>query len=181
MTVNPAAANDTAVATDGMSKCSHLGHGTPTYATANNTTELKPSAAVAVHPATSNDAYVPSGRDMTTTVGSNDSIEYVNSTIFSSLSPPPPAAAEVPSLSLNLLDGEISASNTRVDKEITRAAVHAANTTSGVETIMDTATKADGTIASPLPSDSVTLQKLNDISTIEKCSSDTNTLPMSTK
>jgi hypothetical protein len=60
-TVNPAAANNTAVATGGTSKCSHLEHDTPTNATANNTTELNPPATVAVHPAAANGANVPSG------------------------------------------------------------------------------------------------------------------------
>ncbi len=66
-----------------------------------------------------------------------------------------------------------------VDGEITRE--HAANTTGGVETFMDTATNTDGAIANPLPPDSVTPQKLNDISTNEKCPSDANTPPVSTK
>ncbi len=48
-----------------------------------------------------------------------------------------------------------------------RVVEHAANTTGGVDTIIDTATKADGAIANPLPPDSVILQKLNDISTNE--------------
>ncbi len=53
-TVNPAAANNTAVATAGASKRRHMEHGTPTNVTANNTTEPNPPAAVAVHPATTN-------------------------------------------------------------------------------------------------------------------------------
>jgi hypothetical protein len=60
-TINPAAANNTAVAISSAAKRSHLGHGTPTNATANNTTEMNPPAAVAVHPATANDANVLSG------------------------------------------------------------------------------------------------------------------------
>ncbi len=64
---------------------------------------------------------------------------------------PPPAAAEAPSLSLNLLDGKISAINTTVDGEI----MHAANTTGGVETIIDTPTNAGGATANPLPLDQV--------------------------
>jgi hypothetical protein len=93
----------------------------------------------------------------------------------------PPATVEVPSLSLKLLDGEISTSNTTADGEITRVVKHAANTTGGVETIIDTATNGEIAIANPLPPDSVTLQKQHDISTNEKYPSDTNTLPVSTK
>ncbi len=95
-------------------------------------------------------------------------------------SPLPPAAAEAPLLSLNLLGGKISASNTTVDGEIARVVEHAANTTGGVETFMDTATNADGTI-NPLSPDSVTPQKLHDISTNEKCPSETSTHPVSAK
>jgi hypothetical protein len=182
VTVNPAAANNTAVATSHAAKRSRLGHCTPANATTHNTTEPNPPAAVAMHPATFNGANVPSGGEMATTIGNSDSIEYGNLTILSLPSPPPPAAAEAPLLSLNLLDRKISASNTTVDGEITRVVKHATNTTGSVETIMDTTTNTDGTTANnPLPPDSVTLQKLNDISTNEKCPSDTNTLPMSTK
>jgi hypothetical protein len=49
------------------------------------------------------------------------------------------------------------------------------------ETIMVTATNAQCATANPLPPDSVIPQKLNYISTNEKCPSDTNTLPLSTK
>ncbi len=139
VTVNPAAANDTAVATCGVAKHSRLGHSTPANATTNNTTEPNPLAAVAVHPATTNDADVPSG-DMAMTDGGSDSVEYGNSTISSSPLPPPPAAPEAPSLSLNLLDGKISARNTTVNGEITRVVKNATNTTGSVETIMDTTT-----------------------------------------
>jgi hypothetical protein len=180
-TVNPAAANNTAVATSGAAKRSRLGHGTPANATVNYTTEPNSPAAVAVHPATAKDANVPSGVDMATTVSSSDSIKYGDLTILSLPLLPLPVAMEVQLLSLNLLDSKISASNTTVDGEIIRDVEHAANTTGGVETIMDTTTNADGAIANPLPPDFVTPQKLNDISTNEKCSSDTNTLPVNTK
>ena len=60
-TVNPAAANNTNVATASTSKQSCLEHSTPANATANNTTELNPPATVAVHPAAANGANVPSG------------------------------------------------------------------------------------------------------------------------
>jgi hypothetical protein len=60
MTVIPAAANATAVATSGASKRSHLEHGTLANATANSTTEPNPPTAIVVHPATANGADVPS-------------------------------------------------------------------------------------------------------------------------
>jgi hypothetical protein len=164
-TVNPAAANDTAVAIGGAAKRSHLEHHTPANATANKTTEPNPPATVAVHPATANGAYVPSVGDMATTVGSSDSIKYGNLTILSSLLLPPPVAAEAPLLSLNLLDGKTSASNTTVDGEITRIAEHAANITGSVETTMDTAINAGGATTNPLSPDSDTPQKLNNTST----------------
>jgi hypothetical protein len=164
-TVNPAAANDTAFATSGAAKRSHLGHSTPANATANNTTEPNLPTAVGMHPATANNANVPSGGDRAMTVGCSDSVEYGNSNILSSLSPPPPAAAEVLSLSLILPDRKISTSNTTVDGAITRVVEHAANTTGSVGTIMDTVTNTDGAIPNSLPPDSVTPQKLNDIST----------------
>ncbi len=137
-------------------------------------------------------------------------------------------------MSLNLLDGNISASNTTVDDEITRVVEHTTNTTGGVETIMDIATNAGGTTTNPLPPDQVlgyhwlkvdvmvnrvntspavhtakttgsvettmdtaikaggaatnplppdsdTLQKLNNTSTTNICSSNTNTRTVSTK
>jgi hypothetical protein len=233
-TVNPDAANKTAVATGGAAKRSRLEHSTPTNATTNNTTEMNPPTAVAVHPATANSADVPSGGDMATTVGSSDSVKYGNSTILSLPSPLPPVAAEAPSLSLKFLDGKISTSNTTVNGEITRVikhttnttgsveaimdtatiagsttanplppdqvlgyhwlkvdvmvdrvntspAVHAAKTTSGVETTMDTAINAGGTAANPLPPDSDTSQKLNNTSTTKICPSNTNTQTVSTK
>jgi hypothetical protein len=58
-------------------------------------------------------------------------------------------------MSLNLLDGKISTSNTMVDGEITRVVEHAPNTTNGVETIMDTASNAGSSTANPLPPDQV--------------------------
>ncbi len=64
-------------------------------------------------------------------------------------------AKEALLLSLNLLDGKISASNTTVNNEITKVVEHIANTTSGVETIMETATNAGGTTANPLSPDQV--------------------------
>ncbi len=82
VTVNPAAANENAVATGSASKRSHLEQGTPTNATTNNTTKPNPPAAVAVHPATTNGANVPSGEDMATTIGGSDSINYGNMTII---------------------------------------------------------------------------------------------------
>jgi hypothetical protein len=163
--VNPAVANNTAVATGGTAKRSRLGHGTLANATANNTTEPNPPTAVAVHPATANNADVPSGGDMAMIIGGSDSINYGNSTILSLPLPPPSVAAEVLSLSLNLLDSKISTGNTTVNGEITRVVEHATITTGGVEKIIDTATNADGTTTNPLPPDSVTPQKLNDIST----------------
>jgi hypothetical protein len=134
-----------------------------------------------MHPATANNANVPTGGDMATTVDGSDSFDYGKGTILSSPLLPLPTAAEAPSLSLNLLDRKISASNTMVDWEIIRVVKHAAKTTGSVETIIDTATNADGTTTNPLPPDSVTLQKLNDVSTNEKCLSDTNAYPMRTK
>jgi hypothetical protein len=70
---------------------------------------------------------------MATAVGGGDSVDYGNLTILSLPLLPPPVAMEAPLLSLNLLDREISASNTMVNGEITRVAKHAANTTRGVE------------------------------------------------
>ncbi len=154
-TVNPAAANDTAVAPGGAAKHSHLEHVTPANATANNTKEPNPSAAFAEHPATTNRANVPSGGDMATTIGSSDSIKYGNSTTLSLPLPLLPVATEAPSLSLNLLDGIISTSNTMVDGEINRVVEHTPNTTGGVETMINTATNAGGTTANPLPPDQV--------------------------
>jgi hypothetical protein len=154
-TVDPAAANNSAVAPGGTAKCSHLEHGTPTNATANNTMEPNPPVAVAVHPATANGVNVLSGGDMAMTVGDSDSIEYGNSTILSLPLLPPPVAAEAPSLSINFLNGKISASNTTINGEITRVVEHIVNTTNDAETIMDAATNAGGTIANPLPPDQV--------------------------
>jgi hypothetical protein len=168
-TVNPAAANNTAVATTGTSKCSRMEYGTPANATANNATELNPPVAVAVHPATTNGANVPSGGGTATTVGGSDSIEYDNSILLSSLLPPGPMATEAPPLSLNLLDSKISASNTTVNGEITRIVEHAINTTGRVDTIMDTAINAGGTTPNLLHPDSDTPQKLNNTSTTKIC------------
>jgi hypothetical protein len=133
-----------------------------------------------VHLATANNADGPSGGDMAPTIGGSVSVKYGNLVIFSLPSLPLPAAAEAPSMSLNLLDGKTSATNTTVNGEITTVVKHAAKTTGGVETFMGAATNADGTIANHLPPDSVTLQKLNDISTNEKFPMNTNTLPVST-
>jgi hypothetical protein len=179
--VNPDATNNTAVATSRATKCSHFGHGTPANATANHTIEPNPPAAVTMHPATTNDAKVQSRGDMVMTIGGSDSIDYGNLTILSLLSPPPPVAAEARLLSLNLLDGKISTRNTTVSGEITRVVKHDTNTIGSVGTIMDTATNADGATATPLPPDSVTPQKLNNFSTNEKCPSEKNTHPVSTK
>jgi hypothetical protein len=76
---------------------------------------------------------------------------------------------------------KVSGTNTTVNHVITSPEVNAARTTGGLETTMDTATNTDGATANPLPPDSVTPQKLNDISTNEKCPSDTNTHTVSTK
>ncbi len=119
-TVNPAAANDTDVATASASKRSHLEHGTPTDATANNPTEPNRPATVAMHPATANSADVPSRVGMATTIGGSDSVKYDTSTLLSLLLLPRPVATEAPLLSLNLLDSTFSASNTTVDSEIPR-------------------------------------------------------------
>jgi hypothetical protein len=83
VTVNPAAANNTDVATSSASKRSHFEHGTPANATKNNTTEPNLPATLAMHPATANGANVPPGGDMATTIGGSDSIEYGNSTLLS--------------------------------------------------------------------------------------------------
>jgi hypothetical protein len=165
-TVNPAAANDTAVATGSAAKHRHLGHDTPANATANNTMELDPAAAVTMHSATAKDADVPSGGEIVTTIGSSDSIDYGN--LFVPL-PPPPAAAKAPSLSFSFLDGKISTTNTMVVGEIISPTKHAANTTSGVETTMDTTTTAGGASAHILPTNSLqidfnTPKKLNGVS-----------------
>jgi hypothetical protein len=180
-TVNPAAANNTAVATGGASKCSRFEHSTPTNATKNNTTEPNPPATLAMHPATANSADVLPGGDMATTIGGSDSIEYGNSTLFILPSPPKPGATEAPLLSLNLLDGKINASNTTVVNEITRIVEHAANTTGQVETTMDTAINTGGATTNCLPHDSDTLQKLNNTSTTKFVPSNTNTQTVSTK
>jgi hypothetical protein len=181
VTVNPAAANDTAVATAGTSKCSCMEHGTPASATANNTTEPNLPASVAVHPDTAYGADVPSRGGMATTVGGSDSVQYDNSTLLSSLLPPQPVATEAPSLSLNLLDSKIRASNTIVDGEITSIVKHAANTTSRVDTTMDTAINAGDATTNPLSPDSDTPQKLNNTSTTKICPSNTKTQTVRTK
>jgi hypothetical protein len=180
-TVNPAAANDTVVATGGTSKRRHLEHGTLAHATANNTTEMNSLTAVAMHPATANGANVPSGGGMATTIGGNNSIKYDNSTLLFLLLLPRPIAMEAPLLSLNFQDSEIIANNTTVDGEITRIVEHAAITTGQVDTIMDTAINAGGTTTNPLPSDSDSLQKLNFTSTTKICPSNTYTQTVSTK
>jgi hypothetical protein len=102
---------------------------------------------------------------MAMTIGGSDSVEYGNLTILSLLLPPPPVATEALLLSLNLLGDEISASNTMVYGEITRIVEHAANTTGGVETTMDTAINAGSAATNPLSPDSDTPQKLNYTST----------------
>ncbi len=130
VTVNPAAANITAVATGGALKCSRFEHGTPANATKNNTTEPNPPTTLAMHPATANGANVPTRGYMAMPVGGSESIKYGNSTLLSLPSPQQPGAMEAPLLSLNLLDGRINVSNTTVDDEITRIVNHAANTTS---------------------------------------------------
>ncbi len=91
-TVNPAAANNTAIATGGAAKRSRLEHSTPTNTTTKNTTEPNPPAAVAMHPATATDANVRSGGDMAT-VGGSVSIKYGNSAILSLPLLPPLVAA----------------------------------------------------------------------------------------
>jgi hypothetical protein len=181
VTVNPAAANNTAVATPGASKRSRLEHSTPANATANNTTEPNLPATVAVHPDTAHGADVPSRGGMATTVGGSDSVQYDNSTLLSLLLPPQPVATEAPTLSLNLLDSKISTSNTIVDVEITSIVKHAANTTGQVHTTMDTAINAGGATTNLLPPDSDTLQKLNNTSTTKICPSNTKTQTVSTK
>jgi hypothetical protein len=180
-TVNPAAANNTAVATAGTSKRSRMEHCTPANAAANNATEPNPPAAVAVHPATINGADVPSGGGMGTTVGGSDSVQYDNSTLLSLLLPPRPVATEAPSLSLSLLDIKISTSNTTVDCEFARIVEHATNTTNQVDATMDTAIKAGRATTNPLPPDSDTPQKLNNTSTTKIYPSNTKTQTVSTK
>jgi hypothetical protein len=118
---------------------------------------------------------------MVTTIGGSDSIEYDNSTLLSLLLLPRPVATEAPLWSLNLLDRKISASNTMVNKEITRIVEHAANTTGRVETTMDTTINAGGATTNPLPPDSDTLQKLNNTSTTKICPSNTKTQTISPK
>jgi hypothetical protein len=54
---------------------------------------------------------------MAMTIGGSDSIKYGNSTLLSLPLLLRPGATEAPSLSLNLLDGKINASNTTVDDE----------------------------------------------------------------
>ncbi len=115
------------------------------------------------------------------TVGGNDGIKYGNSTILSLPSPLLPVAIEATLLSLNLLDGKISTSNTTVDGEITMVVKHAANTTGGVETTMDTTINAGSAATNPLPPDSDTPQKLNNTNTTKICPSNTNTHSVSTK
>ncbi len=166
--VNPAAANDTAVVTSSTATCRQLGHNTPANATTNSTMEPDLPAAVAVHPATANNANVPSRGEMVTTVGGGDSVNYGNSFILSLLLPPPPAAVEAPLLSFNFLDGNISATNSTVDGEITSSTKHAANTAGSVETTMGTATATGGASNHTLPPDSVqnpfhTPKKLNSV------------------
>jgi hypothetical protein len=119
--------------------------------------------------------------DMVTTIGGSDSIKYDNSSLLSLLLPLQPGATETPLLSLSLLDRKNSTSNTTVVGEITRIIEHAANTTSQVETMMDTAINAGGATTNPLPPDSNNLQKLNITSTTKICPSNTNTQTLSTK
>jgi hypothetical protein len=80
-TVNPAAANNTAVATASASKCSCLEHGRPANATTSNATEPNPPAAVAVQslPPLTMPMFHPGG-GLATTVSGSDSVEYDNST-----------------------------------------------------------------------------------------------------
>jgi hypothetical protein len=231
--VNPAAANDSAFATGSTAKWRHFGHSAPTNATANNTMDPDPPAAVAVHPATANNANVLSKGKMAMTVGGSDSVDYG---ILS------PAVAGVPSLSFNFMDDKVRGTNTMVDGEITSPTeltadttgsvettidtainaggasahnvprdslqinyntpkklnkvgganttvnhvitsptVHITKTTGGVETTMNTATNTAGATTNPLSPDSVTPQKLNDISTNKMCPSDTNTHTVSTR
>jgi hypothetical protein len=134
-----------------------------------------------VHPATANGADVPSGGGTATTIGGSDSVENDNSTLSSSLLLLWLVAMEAPLLSLNLLDSKFCASNTTIDGEITRIVDHAANTTSQVETTMDTAINSGGTTTNPLPPDSDTPQKLNNNSTTKFCPSKTKTQTISTK
>jgi hypothetical protein len=171
-TVNPAAANNSVVATAGASKCSHM---EPAHVTTNNSTEPNPPATVAVHPATANGVDVPSRGGMATTVGGSDSIKYDDSTLLSLLLPPQPVATKAPPLSLNLLDSKISTSNTTVNGEITRIVKHAAKITSQMDTTMVTAISAGGTTTNPLPPDSDTPQKRNNTP------SNTKTQTVSTK
>jgi hypothetical protein len=58
-TVNPAAANNTVVASGSASKHSCFEHGIPANATKNNTTEPSPPASLAMHSATAKGANVP--------------------------------------------------------------------------------------------------------------------------
>jgi hypothetical protein len=98
----------------------------PANATTNNTAEPNPPTTVAVHPATANNADVPSGGDMVMTFGGSDSIKYGTSILLSLLLLPRPVAMEAPSLSLNLLDGKSNTSNTMVVDKITRIVNHIA-------------------------------------------------------
>jgi hypothetical protein len=156
-------------------------HGTPPNASANNATEPNLPAAVAVHPTTANSANVSSGgawqQPLAAVIASKNDI----STLLSLLLLPRPVAKEAPSLSLNLLDDKISDSNTTVDGKITRIIKHATNTTSRVDTTMDTTMNAGGATTNPLPPDSDSLQKLNNTSTTELCPSNTKTQTVSTK
>jgi hypothetical protein len=91
-----------------------------------------------------------------------------------------PNSLQIDFNTLKKLNG-VSGAYTTVNCVITSPPLHAAKTTSGVETTMDTTTNADGATTNPLLPDSVTPQKLNDIRTNEKCPSDTNTHTISTK
>jgi hypothetical protein len=75
----------------------------------------------------------------------------------------PPDSLQNPFHTPKKLNG-VGSTNTTVDHVITSPTMHAAKTTSGVETTMDMATNADGATANPLPPDSVTPHNLNDIS-----------------
>ncbi len=169
--------------------------------------ESDPPATVAVHPATANNADVPSGGEMATTVGGG--VSNTNKTGNREITSPtmhvanttggvettmdtatnaggtsahtqPPDSLQIDFNTLKKLNRG-SGANKTVQHVITSPAMYASETTSGMETNMETTTNAGGATISPLPPDSVTPQKQNDISTNKMCSSDTNRHTVSIK
>ncbi len=178
VTVNPAAAINSAVATAGASKRRCMKHGTPANLTANNGTEPNPPTAVAVHPATANGANVPSRGGAW-----QQPLEVVIASNMMTLPYYPCCCrhSQWPQKHRHCLSTCWTAKLAPADGEITRIVKHAANTTSQMDTTIDTAISASGATTNPLPPDSDTLQKLDNTSTTKICPSNTKTQTVSTK